>query len=124
MSVQDVARPIHSGPRSRSRSYSDSTLACPMAQVPDPNSGDPGLPSILIGRPSRVLTRRLQAAGHAPQVVAYQLGTPGVSSSWLARSGIACSTGARPHALAATAAPSAPRNVRRLVSNAVSRLEP
>jgi hypothetical protein len=44
----------------------------------------------LIGRPSRVFTSTLQDAEQPPQVVAYQLGTPGVSSSGAVTNGTAC----------------------------------
>src|SRR5262245_310714 len=60
--------PCHSGLRRRAPSYNDRTVACPTAHVPPPNSGASGLPSILIGRPSRVFTIRLQDAEQPPHV--------------------------------------------------------
>src|SRR5262245_33596395 len=70
MSSHDAGFPFHSGPLSRSSSYIDRTVAWPTAHVPPPKSADSLLPSILIGRPSRVLTSRLHPAEQPPHVVA------------------------------------------------------
>src|SRR4051812_699242 len=79
--LPDAGRPRSIGPRSRASSYGERTVACPTAHVPPPVSGEDGFPSILIGRPSRVFTSRPHEAEQPPQVVAYQLATPGVMSS-------------------------------------------
>src|SRR4051812_39240423 len=76
-SAHDAGRPWRSGPLSRRSSYSESTEACPTAQVAPPETGEDGFPSILIGRPSRVLASRPHPAPQPPQVVAYQVSTPG-----------------------------------------------
>src|SRR4051794_1445509 len=76
-SAHDAGRPWRSGPLSRPSSYSESTEACPTAQVAPPETGEDGFPSILIGRPSRVLASRPHPAPQPPQVVAYQVSTPG-----------------------------------------------
>src|SRR4029079_3593838 len=119
------AFPSHIGPRRRPSSYSDSTLAWPAAHVPPPVSGDASLPSILMGRPSRCLTTRPQAALHAPQVVAYRFGTPGTISMEAAGSGTACWTGARHPAPSPRAPSEQPINdstSRRGASNPVERV--
>src|SRR5690606_41731252 len=48
------------GPLSRALSYSESTEASTCALVPPPVTPENVLPSIFIGRPSRVLTTMLQ----------------------------------------------------------------
>src|SRR5215510_12181821 len=63
-----VGEPCHNGFCRRAPSYNDKTVACPTAHVPPPNSGASRLPSILIGRPSRVFTSRLQDAEQPAQV--------------------------------------------------------
>src|SRR5262249_10768602 len=88
-SGQVTVSPCHSGPLRRSASYSDRTVAWPDAQVPPLVSGEDSLPSILIGRPSRVFTSSPQPEEQPPQVVAYHDATPGVISSGLTRNGIA-----------------------------------
>ncbi len=94
-------------------------MACPVAQVPPPNRADSELPSILIGRPSRCFTSKLQDEAHPRHVVAYQLATPGIISSDPTSKGIAFCTGARhPESpRAATVKPMAARKSRRVVSS-------
>ena len=57
-----------------------------------------------------------QPAGHSPQTVAYQVATPGTTSSGGTTYGISCSAGMGAHAVIAAAGaelPSTFRNVRR-----------
>ncbi len=102
-SAQVVGCPCQVGPRRRVPSYSDSSDAWPVAQVPPPNSGESGLPSILIGRPSRCLTNSAQAEEQPPQVVANCRATPGTISGVATGSGMAFCTGARQPAVRPTA---------------------
>src|SRR3954467_10712379 len=93
-SAHDAGRPWRSGPLSRPSSYSESTEACPTAQVAPPETGEDGFPSILIGRPSRVLASRPHPAPQPPQVVAYQVSTPGSGApSARVSGGTACRSG-------------------------------
>src|SRR5205823_3099968 len=83
-----------------------------------------GLPSILIARPSRDLTRMPQPAEHSMQVLAYQVGTPGIWSFGATRYGMSLSAGgfAPPEAAPAPPMPTSMRNSRRVPGHRLAAL--
>ena len=104
------------GPRKRSGLYSPCSAAWPRTQSAPWLPGWAGLPSILIALPSRVRTRVPHPFGHSPQTLAYQVATPGTTSSGGTTNGMMVSVGTgeqAPTAAAGAAPPSTLRKVRR-----------
>src|SRR3954470_13970783 len=81
MSPHAARWPFLIGYCSRKLSYNPRIEACPTAHVDPPDNGCSGLPSTLIGRPSRLVISSPQRASQAPHVVAYETARPGTIPS-------------------------------------------